>query len=135
MVIIAGTCITYNFLNSRKEFLGGAISPGLNMRFLAMHTFTGKLPLITLDKEYDEFLGRDTRESMLSGVQAGSLAETLYMIGAYAEQYPGLRVFLCGGDAEFFDKRLKNSIFADRIVLDRELILKGLDRVLNYQYK
>ena len=135
LVIIAGTCITYNFVNRRNEFIGGAISPGLHMRFEAMHTFTGQLPLITLDKEFEGFLGRDTRESILAGVQAGSLAEAGQMISSYEEHYPGLRVFLCGGDAGFFGKRLKNSIFADRIVLDRELILKGLDRVLNYQYK
>lgn len=135
LVIIAGTCITYNFVSRENGFLGGAISPGLHMRFKAMHTFTGKLPLITLENDYEGFLGKDTRESILSGVQAGSMAEAEKMISSYEQQYPGLRVFLCGGDAEFFDKRLKNSIFADRIVLDRELILKGLDRVLNYQYK
>lgn len=135
LVIIAGTCITYNFLTARNEFLGGAITPGLNMRLQAMHTFTGKLPLISLDEDYDELMGRDTRESILSGVQAGTLGEMEHMMSRYLENYPRLRVFLCGGDAEFFDKRLKNSIFADRTILDRELILKGLDRVLNYHYK
>lgn len=134
LVIVAGTCITYNFLSSRNQFLGGAITPGLNMRLQAMHTFTGKLPLITLDEDFNGLLGRDTRESILSGVQAGTLGEMEHMIGRYLQNYPRLRVFLCGGDAEFFDKRLKNSIFADRTILDRELILKGLDRVLNYHY-
>lgn len=135
LVIVAGTCITYNFVSGANEFLGGAISPGLRMRLEAMHTFTRKLPLITLDEDYEDFLGKDTRESMLSGAQAGAAAEVEHMIRSYDKQYPGLQVFLCGGDADFFDKRLKNSIFADRIVLDRELILKGLDRVLKFQYK
>src|SRR3546814_7772830 len=110
------------------------------MRLQAMHTFTGKLPLITLDEGYQQYLGTDTRESMLAGAQEGAMAELTQMIASYDKQYPGLQVFLCGGDAEFFDKRLKNSIFADRVELDRDLILNGLARVdrkstrLNYSH-
>src|SRR3546814_19131736 len=121
--------------NGRIVYLGGGISPGVQTRLQAMHTFAGKLPVRTLDEGYQQYLDTDTRESMLAGTQEETMAELTQMIAYYDKQYPGLQVFLCGGDAEFFDKRLKNSIFADRVELDRDLILKGLDRVLNFQYQ
>jgi type III pantothenate kinase len=46
LVIDAGTCITYDFLNENNEYLGGSISPGLSMRYKALSKYTSNLPLL-----------------------------------------------------------------------------------------
>ncbi|MBL7893544.1 MAG: type III pantothenate kinase [Bacteroidia bacterium] len=127
LVIDAGTCIKYNFLNKQAEYLGGAISPGLNMRFKALHTFTSRLPLIEPDAAFNRLIGTDSRESILAGVQTAAAAEVNAMIDQYVQQFPGVNVFLTGGDMAFFEKRIKNPIFADP-----NLVLKGLNIILNY---
>jgi type III pantothenate kinase len=127
LVIDSGTCIKYNFLNKQGEYLGGGISPGLNMRFQALPAFTSRLPLIEQDAQFDKLIGTDTRESILSGVQMGAVAEIEGMINEYKKQHPGLKIVLTGGDSSFFEKRLKNAIFADP-----ELVLRGLNIILNY---
>ncbi|MBN8694977.1 MAG: type III pantothenate kinase [Bacteroidetes bacterium] len=130
LVIDAGTCIKYNFVNSKNEYLGGGISPGLKMRFEALHTFTARLPLLEPDMDYSALVGRNTQESILSGAELGALAEVEGFIGQYLLKYPNLKVFITGGDMNFFEKRLKNTIFADQ-----HLILKGLNAILNYNTK
>jgi type III pantothenate kinase len=130
LVIDAGTCIKYNFVNSNNEYIGGAISPGLQMRFKAMHTFTSRLPLLEVDEKYDELIGTNSAESILSGAQIGAIAEVDGCIALYKEQYPDINVIITGGDVNFFEKRLKNSIFADQ-----NLILKGLNEILDYNIK
>ncbi len=127
LVIDAGTCIKYNFVNSRNEYIGGAISPGLRMRFKALHTFTSRLPLLELDEKFDELIGRDTVENILSGVELGAITEMQGFIEHYKLLYPDIYIFLTGGDADFFEKRLKKPIFADSF-----LILKGLNVILDY---
>lgn len=127
LVIDAGTCIKYNFLNKQSEYLGGAISPGLNMRFKALHTFTSRLPLIEPDAEFNKLIGTDSRGSILAGVQIAAAAEVNGIIDQYVQQFPGVKVFLTGGDMAFFEKRIKNPIFADL-----NLVLKGLNIILNY---
>ncbi len=127
LVVDAGTCIKFNFLNEAAEFLGGSIAPGLEMRFKALHTFTSALPLTGADQNFDKMLGQDTRESILAGVQAGAVAEVEGMIVRYREVYQGLEVLLTGGDGLFFGKRLKNRIF-----VDPNLLLKGLNCILNF---
>jgi type III pantothenate kinase len=125
LVIDAGTCIKYNFVNSSNEYMGGGISPGLQMRFKALHTFTSRLPLVDVDENFQELIGKDSKESILSGVQMGAVAEVEGIIERYKLQYPDVKVVLTGGDVNFFAERLKNSIFADQF-----LILKGLNRIL-----
>ena len=127
LVIDAGTCIKYNFVNSNNEYLGGAISPGLQMRFKAMHTFTSRLPLIEVDENFEALIGTNTKESIVSGAQKGAVAEVDGIIAEYKQQYPDIQVLLTGGDVNFFAKRLKNSIFADP-----NLILKGLNVILDH---
>ncbi len=127
LVIDAGTCIKYNFVNSNNEYLGGAISPGLQMRFKAMHTFTSRLPLLEADENFDALIGTTSDESIRIGAQTGAIAEVDGIIERYKLQYPDLHVVITGGDVKFFEKRLKNSIFADQ-----NLILKGLNRILNH---
>lgn len=127
LVIDAGTCIKYNFTNSNNEYLGGAISPGLQMRFKALEHFTSKLPLVELDTNFDELIGTNTQKSILSGVLNGAVAEIDGFINDYKRQYPNIICVLTGGDSEYLAKRLKNSIFAHQ-----NLVLKGLNDILNY---
>lgn len=127
LVIDAGTCIKYNFTNSQNEYLGGAISPGIQMRLNALEHFTSKLPLIELDENFDELIGRNTQGSILSGVLNGSLAEIDGLINDYKIQFPEIICILTGGNTEFLAKRLKNSIFTHQ-----NLVLKGLNDILNY---
>lgn len=122
----AGTCLTFDFINSNKEYLGGAISPGINMRLKALHTFTGKLPLVSLDADFD-LIGNSTKNSILSGVMNGIIAETSEIIRQYRQKYPDLNVILTGGDANYFEDNLKSDIFAVP-----NLVLLGLKDILIY---
>ena len=124
LVIDAGTCITYDFIDHLGNYHGGSISPGLNMRFRAVHTFTAKLPLVSPERNV-KLIGDTTQSSIQSGVVNGILAEMEGIIRLYKEKFPGLRVILCGGDAGFFENQLKASIFASP-----ELVLVGLNSIL-----
>jgi type III pantothenate kinase len=126
LVIDAGTCITFDFIDSRGRFFGGAISPGLNMRFKAVHTFTAKLPLVSLTESIS-LIGDSTESCIQSGVINGTIAELDGIIDQYSNKFDGLRVILCGGDSLFFENKLKTSIFASP-----DLVLIGLNSILNY---
>jgi type III pantothenate kinase len=120
LVIALGSCITYNFINNRSEFLGGAISPGMKMRFRSMHEHTALLPLIEAAEDFP-LVGYDTRTNLLTGVILGMAKEIDGMVDAYQEKYGNFNVLLTGGDMRFFVPHLKNRIFADQ-----NLIYKGL---------
>lgn len=120
LVIGLGSAITYNFVNKYHEFLGGGISPGMEMRFKSLQLFTAKLPLVQKDWNLP-LIGYDTRTNILSGVILGMAKEIDGMIDAYAEKYGNFNVVLTGGDAPYFVYHLKNKIFADP-----NLIFKGL---------
>lgn len=126
LVIDAGTCIKYNFVNAQNAYIGGAISPGLQMRFKALHTFTARLPLLGSETE-EVLIGTDTAGSIRSGAQLGAVAEIEGFIERYERDFNNLKVFLTGGDTDFFAKRLKKRIFADHF-----LILKGLNEILDF---
>jgi len=129
LVIDAGTCVTYDFVSAEGLYLGGGISPGLHMRFKALNEFTGRLPLVDV-KENADLIGVDTESSIRSGVVNGMLKELDGIIEAYQKRYPSLKVLLTGGDCNFFDKKLKNSIFADA-----DLLLKGMHYILEHHVK
>jgi type III pantothenate kinase len=131
LAINAGTCITYDLITAENKYLGGGISPGIQMRFKALNTFTGKLPLINSDFEANiEIIGNDTEKSILSGVQNGILHEVDGIIDRYKTQFPDLKIILSGGDYKYFDKNLKNNIFATP-----NLVLKGLNRIHDFNEK
>ncbi len=134
LVIDAGTCITYDLIDEKSRYEGGSISPGILMRLKALHHFTGKLPLVDFDPDFEDLIGRDTRQSILSGVINGVLAEVEGFIQKYSQRQAHLRVILCGGDARFFDTRLKNSIFANYLSCEPDLVLIGLNEVIHHQY-
>ena len=128
LVIDAGTCITYEFVDAAGRYHGGNISPGLHMRFNALHRFTGRLPLVEAEGR-QEFLGKNTETAIRAGVLQGIRYEIEGYIRNMKDKYPGLLVFLTGGDEFSFDTNLKSIIFADRF-----LVLKGLNRILAYNY-
>jgi len=130
MIIDAGTCITYDFIDSSGDYFGGSISPGLNMRYRALNYYTAALPLIDADKCFDDTYGKDTPSSMRSGVQNGIKFELTGFIGSYKKDESDMNVILTGGDSIFFDTLLKNSIFAPCIKIDPHLVLKGLNAVI-----
>ncbi|MHA3789758.1 type III pantothenate kinase [Flavobacterium hauense] len=130
LVIDAGTCITYDFINDNDEYLGGAISPGLQLRYNAMHNFTAKLPLLYPEMPA-EYIGDSTTASMHSGVVNGILYELQGFAQQYSEQYQELTIILTGGDAEFLAKRLKNTIFANSNFLLESLNLLYLYTITN----
>ncbi len=127
LTIDTGTCIKYNFCNDKNEYLGGAISPGIQMRFKALQHYTSKLPLIEPDFSYVDLIGNSTKNSILSGVLNGAVAEIDEIINQYKQQFPALICIITGGDSEYLAKRLKNSIF-----VHQNLVLKGLNDILNY---
>jgi type III pantothenate kinase len=132
LVIDAGSCITYDFVDRDKNYYGGSITPGINMRFKAMNQFTGRLPLVNTDFKDDANFGTDTQSSILSGVQKGVFYEALGFIGYFHQQWADLKVILCGGDVNFFDTQLKNSIFAHAFKTEPNLVLIGLNEVIHY---
>jgi len=126
VVIDAGTCITYDFINKNKEYLGGRISPGLEMRYKSLNEFTELLPKLSVSGE-SKFIGDDTYSSILSGVEQGVLSEVDSLISVFRKENEDLIVVVTGGDTFFFENALKNSIFADQ-----NLVLKGLNIILKY---
>lgn len=126
LVIDAGTCITYDFIDNKKNFLGGGISPGLKMRFKAVNTFTARLPLVD-PTDNPDLIGFSTETCIQSGVVLGMVEEIQGIIVRYQQKFEGLRVILCGGDARFFENKLKGPIFAIP-----ELVLSGLNSILIY---
>jgi type III pantothenate kinase len=127
LVFDAGTALTVDFINAKGEYRGGNISPGLEMRFNALNHFTKKLPLIETDQEFAKAMGENTREAILCGVQNGIVDEINAYIYRFKKKYPNLKIIFTGGDTFFFEKRIKNKIFADQ-----NLVLKGLNIILNY---
>lgn len=126
LVIDAGTCITYELVDAEGRYLGGNISPGMQMRFKALHQFTGRLPLVDREGRMPE-VGKNTETAIRAGVIKGMEYEMKGYIDALKYKYPQLLVFLTGGDEFSFDTNLKSIIFADRF-----LVLKGLNRILQY---
>ncbi len=120
LAIVLGSCITYNFINADHELLGGSISPGMEMRFRAMHEFTAKLPLVKPHWNVP-LIGYDTKTNLQSGVVLGMSKELDGIINAYKERYSNFNVLLTGGDTRILQTHLKNEIFADP-----DLIFKGL---------
>ena len=120
LVIGMGTCVTYNFINKFHEFVGGAISPGMEMRLRSMHEFTAKLPLVNADSNVP-LMGYDTETNLLTGAVLGLAKEIDGFIEAYAERWSNFNVLLTGGDLVHLASHLKNKIFADP-----DLIFKGL---------
>ena len=125
-VFDAGTCLTADYIDKNKIYHGGRITLGLEMRFTALNKNTSKLPNISFSEE-SFFKGDTTEKSIISGVQQGILAEVRTLISDFEKYNNDFIVLFTGGDASFFEKELKNTIFADQF-----LVLKGLNEILDY---
>ncbi len=126
LIIDAGTCVTYDFLDKQGNYRGGGISPGLKMRFQAMNAFTAKLPLADIIED-PPLIGTSTESCLQSGAINGMIEEINGIIMRYRREFKDLQVILCGGDARFFENKLKAPIFALP-----ELVLSGLNSILIY---
>lgn len=125
LVIDAGTCMKYNFVTGKGEFTGGAISPGLDMRFKALNQYTDRLPHLSYEKEFSDVIGTNTRGSILSGVQLGLIYEAEGYIRRFKDRNRDGIVLATGGNLSFLEEGLKSSIFAAP-----DLILSGLNEIL-----
>jgi len=129
LVIGAGTCITYDFIDSSNNYHGGAISPGIALRYRALHDYTANLPMLSI-QEPKGFLGQSTAESIHSGIISGIVHEIDGFIADYANVYSNFTIILTGGDAVFLAKRLKNTIFAHS-----NFLLESLNQTFQYKIK
>jgi type III pantothenate kinase len=127
LVIDAGTCITYDFIDEFDNYLGGAISPGLRLRYEALHNYTARLPLLTLEMP-ESYIGSSTAQAIHSGVVNGFVFEVDGFIDEYRANYSNFIIILTGGDAEFLAKRLKNTIFANS-----NFLLESLNQTFQYK--
>jgi len=125
LIIDAGTCITYDFVNAENQYLGGAISPGIKIRYKSLNNYTLKLPLLTISEDF-EIIGNSTQSSIHSGVINGVIFEIEGFISQYSLKNQDLTIILTGGDAEFLAKRLKSTIFANSNFLLESLNLLSL---------
>jgi len=129
LVIDAGTCITYDIIDQDRNYLGGSISPGMQLRFKSLNTFTSRLPLVP-HGNFKGLTGSTTEESIQSGVINGTVSEIDGIIERYKVHFPDLKILVTGGDMNFFAKKLKSNIFAVP-----NLVLIGLNEILNYNFE
>ncbi|MFD1314841.1 type III pantothenate kinase [Namhaeicola litoreus] len=124
LVIDAGSCITYDFLDQNNNYYGGAISPGIEMRYKALHQQTAKLPHLKPINEIP-VTGNSTENAIHLGVLNGVIQEIEGIIAQYLEIYENFTTILTGGDANFLSKNLKSTIFAKP-----NFLLEGLNGIL-----
>ncbi len=127
LVIDAGTCITYDFITEEGRYLGGSISPGIEMRLKALNHFTAGLPKISLEEPKTAPIGKNTKDAILNGVIQGVVYEIDQNIERYISDFKDLTIILTGGDQHFLSTKLKNSIFANS-----NFQLLGLHAILEY---
>jgi len=127
LIIDAGTCVTYDFIDKDNNYYGGAISPGLKLRFKSLHDYTANLPLLQPDEKNTPLIGNDTESSIQSGVINGLVGEIEGFIVKYNLNFPDLTVYLTGGHEKLLDRYIKNKIF----VSSKFLLVEGLNFILN----
>jgi len=128
LLIDVGTCITFDYYID-GIYTGGRISPGIQMRYNALHTSTDKLPQINLSDEHFR-IGEDTNSSIIAGVQQGVIDEIDTGVDTFLKENKETAVIFCGGDYKFFVEHLKNRIFASPFI-----VLKGLNIILEFNAK
>ena len=126
LIIDAGTCVTYDFITSKNDYLGGSISPGIRLRYQSLNNLTANLPLLETNKPKN-IVGNTTESAIHSGVVYGIIKEIDGVIDEYRLKYPDLTIILTGGDAKFLSDQLKNSIFANS-----DFLLEGLNYILEF---
>lgn len=129
LVADAGTALTLDLI-AGNTFRGGNISPGMSLRFKALHDFTSALPLVSFKGECPDF-GHDTESAIRAGVINGLVAEISAARDLARRLFPGLRLVLTGGDAGI----LAGHIADDSAVVDNEIVGRGLVSIFNYNFK
>jgi type III pantothenate kinase len=128
LVIDAGTCITYDFIDANDNYLGGAISPGIRLRYEALHNYTAKLPLLSKENP-ENLIGNSTSQSIHSGVINGVTMEIEGFINSNLDKNDNFIIILTGGDSVFLAERLKNTIFANP-----NFLLESLNQTFQYNH-
>lgn len=126
LVVDAGSCVTFDFIDEKGQYFGGSISPGLNMRYKALGHFTDKLPTLT-PEHFNNFTGSNTREAIHAGVYRGFLYEIQARINQYVTENEFLTIILTGGDLDYLRIETKNRIFANP-----NFLLESLNVLLDY---
>ena len=129
LIVDAGTCMTYEFIDAKGSYKGGTISPGMTMRFRSMNEFTAKLPLIEKQR-LESFIGFNTETSMRTGAQLGLCLEIEGFYKLYQRKFGQIRLILTGGDAEIIAQHLE-----EKAIINREIVLIGLNKILDYNVK
>ena len=129
LIIDTGTSVTFDIVTANREYLGGSISPGLNMRFKALHNFTHRLPLIVAPDPGAKInlIGDSTESSILSGVVNGLRAEVENTINQYNKLFSPLKIIISGGDYKYFERLVKSNIFAAP-----NIVVRGLKSILDF---
>ncbi|TAH27675.1 MAG: type III pantothenate kinase [Cytophagales bacterium] len=131
LIIDAGTCITYDFVNHQNEYIGGSISPGFMLRYKALHQYTDKLPLLNIISS-TKIIGNNTLDAIQSGVVNGVVAEINGICDIYNKQYSQLKTIICGGDAEFIYHQIKENKHVENFIIEKDLIHIGLKKILQH---
>lgn len=126
VVVNAGTCITYDFIDFQNQYQGGNIAPGINMRLQAMHQFTDKLPLAAA-QYHETLLGKNTKMALQNGAVRGAIFEFDSFIEHIQAKFGPLKSIISGGDAFFFAENSKFEIFAHS-----NLVLEGLKDIMRF---
>jgi type III pantothenate kinase len=128
LIIDAGSAVTYDYL-AGKVYKGGNISPGLSMRFRALHRFTDRLPLAGTAEKYVT-PGKNTMEAIIAGVINGLVYEINEYIRTFEKKHPDARVILTGGDSGFLKNRISHHV---KHLPD--IVVEGLNYILEYNAK
>ena len=124
-VIDLGTCIKFDFIDKKRRYIGGNISPGVRMRIQAMHDYTSQLPIVDL-KYNNSILGNSTESALQNGAVRGTIFEIESFIRRIKKKYGKLFVVFTGGDADFFASYINYEIF-----VNQNLILEGLNKIIH----
>ena len=125
LIIDAGTAITYDFL-IKGIYKGGNISPGINIRLKALHNFTDKLPLVSIDEDFNS-PGQTTHDAILSGVINGTIYEINEYIRTFKKEHINNKIILTGGNSEYINTKLN-----EQIICIPDLVNEGLNFILEY---
>ncbi len=128
LIIDAGTCITVDYLDRNFNYQGGSISLGFMSKYKALNTFTANLPLVNILEDVS-LCAKTTQGAIASGVINGTLFEIEQTISRYKAKYGGIKVVLCGGDAEFIAKRIPH-----QTIVNKDIAFWGLKNIYEYNY-
>jgi len=124
LIIDVGTCITYDLVSSNKEYVGGSISPGFNLRYNSLNDYTSNLPKL-YPMPMESIIGQSTEEHIHSGIYNGIIGEINYNIARHRDDLANIETIISGGGSNFLLNKIKNVIFADQ-----DFLAYGLNHIL-----